>query len=95
MDEIRKEMESLQKGDLPQNLVTWLDELERKAMALKGGTQCILIEVADEATAALIAHDSKASKYCLPAGNRHLAVPAKNERAFRSAIKKLGYVLPR
>ena len=28
------------------------------------------------------------------AGERHVVVPKKNERAFRNACKKLGYVLP-
>ena len=69
--------------------------MEKKATSLQAGRPCILIEVGDEATAALIAHDPQAAKYCLSAGDRHLAVPAKNERAFRTAVKKLGYVLPR
>jgi hypothetical protein len=71
------------------------DELERKTTALKGAQPCLLIEVTDPATAALIAHDSRAGKYCLAAGDRHLAVPSRNERAFRNAVKKMGFVLPR
>ena len=45
--------------------------------------------------AALVAHDSKAGKLCLWSGERHVAVAKTNERAFRTAVKKLGYVLPR
>lgn len=95
MDDIRRELESVADGDIPKTSSTLLDEMERKATAIKGSRACILIEIADKATAALIAHDPKAAKYCLPAGERHLAVPAKNERAFRTAVKKMGYVLPR
>lgn len=95
MDDIRKELESVADNDVPETVSTLLDEIEKEATALKRGRPCILIEVGDAATAALIAHDPGAAKYCLPAGDRHLAVPAKNERAFRTAVNKLGYVLPR
>ena len=95
IEEIRRELESVSDGSIPETVTRLLDEIERKATALKSSTPCILIEVTDEATAALIVHDPKAAKYCLPAGERHLAVPTRNERAFRTAIKKLGYVLPR
>ncbi len=95
MDEIRREIESVADGEIPSTVSTFLDDIEKKAIALKGARPCLLIEAGDEATAALIAHDPGASKYCLLAGARHLAVPKKNERAFRTAVKKLGYVLPR
>ena len=66
MDDIRRELESVADGDIPKTSSTLLDEIERKATAIKARQPC-----------------------------RHLAVPAKNERAFRTAVKKLGYVLPR
>ena len=95
MDDIRNDLESVADGDVPETVSTLLDEIEKKATALKRSRPCLLIEVGDEATAALIAHDPGTAKYCLPAGSQHLAVPTKNERAFRTAVKKLGYVLPR
>ncbi len=95
MDDIRKELESVSDGSIPETVGTFLDETERKATALKCGQPCILVDVADKATAALIAHDPNAGKHCLLAGDRHVAVLAKNERAFRTAVKNLGYVLPR
>ena len=95
MTDIRKEIDSVTDGEIPATVTTFLDEIEQKASALKPASPCLLIQVNDKATAALIAHDSAASKYCLPAGEKHLAVPKKKERAFRTAVKKLGYVLPR
>lgn len=94
MDHIHRELESVADGDIPETLRTLLDEMAKKTTALKGGQPCMLIEVDEAATAALIAHDPGAGKYCLAAGDRHLAVMTKNERAFRTAVKKLGYVLP-
>ena len=52
-------------------------------------------EFQDPAVATLVTHDSKAGKLCLLSGERHVAVAKTNERAFRTAVKKLGYVLPR
>jgi hypothetical protein len=92
---IRRELASVSDGSFPETVTALLTEIERKSSTLKSGQPCLLIEVADEATATLIAHDPGASKHCLLAGERHLAVPARNERAFRAAVKKLGYVLPR
>jgi hypothetical protein len=94
MDEIRKEIDSVADGEIPTTVTALLDEIENKATTLQGCTPCILIRVKDKATAALIADDPGASKYCLPAGDKHLAVPKKHERAFRRAVKKLGYVVP-
>ncbi len=94
MDDIRRGLESVADGDIPETLHTLLDEMAKKTTALKGGQPCRLIEVGDAVTAALIAHDPDAGKFCLLAGDRHLAVVTKNERAFRTAVKKLGYVLP-
>ena len=94
MDDIRRELESVADGDIPETIHTLLDEMAKKTTALKGSQPCMLIEVDEAATAALIAHDPDAGKYCLLAGDRQLAVVTKNERAFRTAVKKLGYVLP-
>jgi len=54
-----------------------------------------LIECADAALANLIANDSRTRPYCLPAGDRWLAVPADAETRFRIALRKVGYSLAR
>jgi hypothetical protein len=53
-----------------------------------------LIECADPATAALIAHDPSLRLFCRPIGDKHLAVPLDQELKFRNALLKLGYVVP-
>lgn len=53
-----------------------------------------VIECADPALAALITHDRALGALCYPIGERHLAVPLKQELKFRRALLKLGYVLP-
>jgi hypothetical protein len=54
-----------------------------------------LIECADAVMAALIANDSRTQPFCLRAGERHLVVPAESEARFRSALRKVGYSLPK
>jgi hypothetical protein len=63
-------------------------------MVVQAVEEALRIEVTDKATAALIAHDSQAGKHCRPAGDRRLAVPRRNSREFRSAMKGLGFVIP-
>jgi antitoxin (DNA-binding transcriptional repressor) of toxin-antitoxin stability system len=72
----------------------FLRDMAEKVSAVKEGEEALLFTVKDEVTAALIASDSDARKYCFLAGSNKLAVPKKNQRAFRSALKKLGYVIP-
>jgi hypothetical protein len=50
-----------------------------------------LIEAQDAALAQLIANDPRTRSLCLLAGERHLVVPEENERAFRRALRQMGY----
>jgi hypothetical protein len=79
---------------IPETVQTMLSDLARRGTVVRAVEEALLIEVADETTAALIAHDSQAGKYCRLAGGGRLAVPRRNSRAFRSAIKKLGFIIP-
>jgi len=53
-----------------------------------------VIECADPAIAALIAHDRSLRPLCHKIGDRHLAVPPEQELKFRKALIKLGYAVP-
>ncbi len=81
-------------NDLPAALEGWLSGIAAKASAVKGVEQAILIEMCDEATAVAIAGHDDAGALSRHAGGKYLAVPTRNLRAFRNALKKLGYVLP-
>jgi len=54
-----------------------------------------LAECADAATAALVARDPRTAADCHLLGDRHLAVPAEHDVAFRRGLVHLGYALPR
>ena len=78
---------------LPETVEGFLDRLSKSAGALKMRGEAFLIECADADTAAALVADSRVAKTCLRAGERHLVVRAKSERAFRNAARSMGYGL--
>lgn len=81
-------------NELPESLQGWLSGIEAKASAVKGIEQALLIEMCDEKDAAAIVGHDDAGAFSRHAGGKYLVVPTRNLRAFRNALKKLGYVLP-
>jgi hypothetical protein len=94
MEEITAFLKSNSSTGIPETVDVFLRDMAEKVSAVKEGEEALLFTVKDEVTAALIASDSDARKYCFLAGANKLAVPKKNQRAFRSVLKKLGYVIP-
>ena len=95
LDDISRFLAENATEEIPKTIRVLLDDLQAKADAVVNTEEAWLVEFQDPAVAALVAHDSKAGKLCLLSGERHVAVAKTNERAFRTAVKKLGYVLPR
>ncbi len=93
MEDIRRFLAENATGEIPAPVNIFLNDLEKRTRAVIGSQRALLIELADGPTAATVAHDSQAGKYCYLAGERFVAVPEKNERAFRTALKRLGFVL--
>jgi hypothetical protein len=93
MEEITAFLRSNSSTGIPGTVEVFLRDVAEKVTAVQNGEEALLFTVKDEATAALIASDSDARKYCFLAGSTRLAVPKKNQRSFRSALKKLGYVI--
>jgi hypothetical protein len=81
-------------SELPDTVAIFFSDISNKIGQLRDLGSARLIQVADPALTALIAHDRSLKNLCLPAGETHLVVPVKSETAFRSRLKKLGYVLP-
>lgn len=79
---------------LPQTVSRLFEELSEKAARLKTMKNAHLIEVSDHQTMLILANDSRLTKHCMPAGERHLVVPAESLPAFRRAMHELGYALP-
>ncbi len=80
--------------ELPGTLTTLIADIGHRAGQLTDLGHLRVIECADPALAALIAHDRGLRPLCRPIGDRHLVVAADQEPKFRRALVKLGYVLP-
>ncbi len=79
---------------LPQAVEKFLDDCEERTRCLKLAGSGQIVECADAALAARISADSRTGKHCMPAGERHLVVPADSVSSFRRALRKVGYSWP-
>ena len=89
--ELRRFLAERDDQPLPETVEGFLRGIERGASALKIGGTALLFECADAEIADRILSDSKLAKLCLPAGDRHLVVKTRSEKAFRKASHALGY----
>ena len=89
--ELRRFLAERDDQPLPETIEGFLRGIERGASALKVSGNAILIECVDAEVAARIMADRKLAKLCLPAGDRHLVVKERSEKAFRKASHGLGY----
>ncbi len=81
-------------GSLPGTVEVFFQETSGRVSRLQDRGPARLIQAQDAALAQLIANDSRLRSLCILAGERHIVVPASNEKAFRRALHELGYSLP-
>lgn len=79
---------------LPDTVKHFFQDCFSRSNSLQDRGLVKLIECADATLATLIAHDSRTKKYCQLAGDRYLMVSIADETRFRTALRKLGYILP-
>jgi hypothetical protein len=91
--EIREFLAARSGMEIPDTVAPFLDDAAERSVKLQDRGLARLIECADPALAALLANDSRIRKYCMRAGERHLAVPASSETAFKRAVKEAGYLV--
>lgn len=95
LDQMRSFLTHKSGGELPQLVAVLFDDMAGKVSRLSVKGTAHLIEVTDAETAQFLAHDRGVKKYCHLSGDRHLVVPEKSLTAFRNALRKIGYVLPK
>jgi hypothetical protein len=93
LDEFTRFLGERSEHELPGALTSLVSDVRRRIDQLTDLGHVRLIECADAATAALIAHDRRLRALCRLIGDRHLAVPQDQEPKFRKALLRLGYVL--
>jgi hypothetical protein len=79
---------------LPEPAVQLLRDVERRAERIQDNGAARLILCGDPALATLVANHVRTRRLCMLAGERHLVVPVASERAFRRALRELGYPIP-
>jgi len=80
---------------LPETATQFFKDAKERTNSLKDLGSAKLIECSQANLAVLIANDSRTKKFCQLAGDRYLVVLTENETKFRSALRQMGYVLPR
>ena len=93
--ELRDFLTSRDDQPLPEIVEGFLRNTQHQARALIPQGMALLIECAGADLATLLATHARTAKFCLRAGERHLAVRAGSEDAFRKAVRELGYGMPR
>lgn len=94
IDELLQVLECASDQALPETIRTLISDVTLRCAALTDRGMVRLVECADAATVNLIAGDRKTRRLCTLIGERHLAVGAEHEAAFRAALAQLGHVLP-
>ncbi len=82
-------------GGIPKNISIFFQEMADRESQLQVRGSALLIEAQDSALAQLITHSSTLARLCMLAGERTIVVPAESEKAFRRALRDLGYSLPK
>ncbi len=91
--EIREFLSARSGAPLPEAVMRLLDDVADRSARIHDHGLARLLECAEPALAALIANDSRTRRHCMRAGERHLAVPAASEAAFRRGLRELGYLV--
>lgn len=94
LGELRRLLKGANHGPLPGTVTRLLADAAERASALADRGVVRLVECKEPATAVLIARDPRTAPFCTRLGERHLAVGAEHEVAFREALTQLGYALP-
>lgn len=92
--ELRDEVARSSENELPQPVEVFFEELGRKQDRIAGVEDAVLVTFTDAASAGLALSEPAIRKLALPAGDCGVVVRRKNLSAFRSALKKMGILLP-
>ena len=88
-----KWLDSRNKDPLPNPVVRLLDDVKERSLALSTLETAKIIQCPSKELASLIANDTNTKKYCSLLGRDQLLIPQAFETKFRSAVRKIGYIL--
>jgi len=82
-------------GGLPAEVDQLFEAAGERLSALSDAGPARLLRCSSQAMAEMLAVDPHTGAHCLRAGGPMLAVPQGKEKAFRSGLRRLGYVFPK
>ena len=94
LDELAEFLTARSAEPLPAPVRQLLHDLHERVGRIADRGVARLIACDDPALAALVANDARTRRLCMLAGDRHIVVPVRSERAFRRALRELGYLPP-
>ena len=94
VSDIRTFLEARSGNTIPGTVLSLLDDAANRTTRLSYAGRAYLIACGDPFLVNLIASDTKLKKLCLAAGETHIAILPGKDKAFLSALTKLGYIVP-
>ncbi len=94
VDAVREFLATRTSEPLPGTVTDFLDGIAARTSALRDGGAVRVVECRDEALAVLLANEPALRKLCVHGGANRLLVALARESAFRTALRRVGYVLP-
>ena len=94
IDEIKTFLKSRSSQDIPKTVITLLNDAKKRSTGLEYAGRTHLITCQDTLLQKLIVSDSKLSKLCRSAGEKHIVILPGKEKQFISALVRLGYIVP-
>ena len=82
-------------GPLPEELIALVADARARGEAFATPQPAFTVQVTDPALAQLVVEDAKLKRYCRLAGDRTIVIMGNRERAFRTRLQELGYIVPR
>jgi hypothetical protein len=93
-EDVLKVLRSGSGVEIPDTVRRLVEETAARAGAATGREDAVIVTFRDEETAALVAHDNAAGKAVRCREGASVVVRSKNVRAFQSALRSLGILLP-
>ena len=94
MEEVKTFLKSRSSQPIPKTVTTLLDDAKKRSTGLAYAGRTHLVTCKDTLLQKLVVSDSKLSKLCRPAGEKHIVILPGKEKQFMTALVKLGYIVP-
>ncbi|HEX9922338.1 MAG TPA: hypothetical protein VGD99_06725 [Anaerolineae bacterium] len=93
LDQLADFLSSKHTGALPAEVLSWLEQIKENSRGFSVSDQALILKAQTPELAELVMADRVLQKFCYRLDKKTLAVPANKEKAFRTRLKELEYIL--